>query len=357
MSSEAIFASLSNKSTKKISPKKSIVQTTKPKKIKETKPKTQNSKKKKEVNEEKSPSVKNSKDSKTKKGKKALEEKNLNKSDSDFALGRLSSDENSEEEEEIVKKTKEKTQKDAKSPKEAKKQKKKEPKKVKYDEEDEETCNQDDELLCAAPDQLLEPKPLLSLNPDGTLPELPSYVNKVLREDFKHKSFRPNQAEAVLRIICGLSTLVVLSTGYGKSLIYQMAARLYAKRYPGSTVLVVSPLISLMQDQLHNISKCLKAAVCDSQLDEKEFESLVHDLNDGKINILFMSPEAIMNKKIRTIPRLAFVCIDEVHCLSQWSHNFRPSYLQLCRVKFNFIRQMFSYCRQKAQNLIRYLIK
>lgn len=112
-----------------------------------------------------------------------------------------------------------------------------------------------------------------------------------------------------------------------------MAAKLYIKRYPGSCVLVVSPLISLMHDQLYNLSKSLKAAVCDSQLSEKDYQKLLVDLDAGKINILYMSPEAICNKKIRNIPRLAFVCIDEIHCLSQWSHNFRPSYLQLSEVK------------------------
>jgi ATP-dependent DNA helicase Q4 len=124
----------------------------------------------------------------------------------------------------------------------------------------------------------------------------------------------------------------LLTKGFGKSLIYQMAATLYAKRYPGSVVLVVSPLISLMQDQVFNLSKSLKAAVCDSQLTDKDFQQLLADLDAGRINILFMSPEAVMRKKIRNIPRLAFVCIDEIHCLSQWSHNFRPSYLQLSEV-------------------------
>ncbi len=85
------------------------------------------------------------------------------------------------------------------------------------------------------------------------MPSLPDYVYKVLDKDFAHKSFKPHQADAVLRVCSGLSTLVVLSTGYGKSLIYQMAARLYAKKYPGAVVLVISPLISLMQDQLHNL--------------------------------------------------------------------------------------------------------
>lgn len=85
------------------------------------------------------------------------------------------------------------------------------------------------------------------------MPSLPDYVYKVLEKDFGHKSFKAHQGDAVLRICSGLSALVVLSTGYGKSLIYQMAARLYAKKYPGSVCLVISPLISLMQDQLHNL--------------------------------------------------------------------------------------------------------
>jgi ATP-dependent DNA helicase Q4 len=67
-------------------------------------------------------------------------------------------------------------------------------------------------------------------------------------------------------------------------------------------------------------------------MNDKDYQLMLQDLTNGKINILYMSPEAIMNKKIRKIPRLAFVCIDEVHCLSQWSHNFRPSYLQICQV-------------------------
>jgi ATP-dependent DNA helicase Q4 len=180
--------------------------------------------------------------------------------------------------------------------------------------------------------KLAQPEPFLSLATDGNVPKLPAFAYKILERDFGHKCFKKHQEEAIARISCGLSTLVILSTGYGKSLIYQFAAKLYANRYPGSTVLVVSPLISLMQDQLANISKSLKAAVCDSNMSEKEFHVMLDDMNNGKINILFMSPEAIINRKVKYIPRLAFVCIDEVHCLSQWSHNFRPSYLQLCQV-------------------------
>ena len=204
-------------------------------------------------------------------------------------------------------------------------------KKVKSVSDDEDEI---EEEIVSDPSQLKHPKPLFELDPEGNLPKLPKSAFKMLEKDFGYECFKPHQEEAITRIACGLSTIVVLSTGYGKSLIYQFAAKLYSKAYPGSLVLVVSPLISLMQDQLHNLSRCLKAAVCDSQMGEKEYQLLLQDLNNGKINILFMSPEAIINKKIRNLPRLAFVCIDEVHCLSQWSHNFRPSYLQLGQVMF-----------------------
>lgn len=178
------------------------------------------------------------------------------------------------------------------------------------------------------------PQPLLKHDSDGNLPEkLPDFAYKMLEKDFGHKSFRKHQEEAIIRIACGISSLVIMSTGYGKSLIYQFSAKLYAKKYPGSCVLVVSPLISLMQDQVQNLSKSLKAAMCDSQMSDKEFKQLIENLNTGNINVLFMSPEAIINRKIKYIPKLAFACIDEVHCLSQWSHNFRPSYLLLSKVR------------------------
>lgn len=133
-----------------------------------------------------------------------------------------------------------------------------------------------------------------------------------------------------------MSTLAVLSTGYGKSLIYQFCAKAYCESYADGSplVLVVSPLISLMQDQVKNLSKSLKAAVCDSQMTEREFNALRENLALGRLNLLFMSPEAILARKLRQLPRLAFACIDEVHCLSQWSHNFRPSYLLLSKVIF-----------------------
>ncbi|OXB53800.1 UNVERIFIED_CONTAM: hypothetical protein H355_012601, partial [Colinus virginianus] len=122
-------------------------------------------------------------------------------------------------------------------------------------------------------------EPLYSLGPDGKPPETPTEVLDALSE-LGYSSFRLGQEVAIMRILSGLSTLVVLPTGMGKSLCYQLPAFLYHKR-SRSIALVISPLVSLMNDQL---------------------------------------------------PPVAFVCIDEAHCVSEWSHNFRPSYLRLCKV-------------------------
>ncbi|XP_027488905.1 ATP-dependent DNA helicase Q4-like, partial [Corapipo altera] len=90
-------------------------------------------------------------------------------------------------------------------------------------------------------------EPLYSPGPDGTVPDPPAEVLEALR-DLGHSSFRPGQAAAIMRILCGLSTLVVLPTGTGKSLCYQLPALLY-HRNSGALTLVVSPLVSLMDDQ------------------------------------------------------------------------------------------------------------
>ncbi|XP_070923671.1 ATP-dependent DNA helicase Q4 isoform X2 [Macaca nemestrina] len=148
--------------------------------------------------------------------------------------------------------------------------------------------------------------PLYSLGPSGQLAETPAEVFQAL-EQLGHQAFRPGQERAVMRILSGISTLLVLPTGAGKSLCYQLPALLYARRSPCLT-LVISPLLSLMDDQV-------RAA---------------------QVHVLMLTPEALVGagglSPATQLPPVAFACIDEVHCLSQWSHNFRPCYLRVCRV-------------------------
>uniref|UniRef100_A0A3B5PVH0 DNA 3'-5' helicase n=1 Tax=Xiphophorus maculatus TaxID=8083 RepID=A0A3B5PVH0_XIPMA len=163
----------------------------------------------------------------------------------------------------------------------------------------------------------------------------PAEVFAALRE-LGYQSFRPGQEKAIMRILAGLSTLVVLSTGMGKSLCYQLPAFLYAQRSKCIT-LVISPLVSLMDDQLSGLPTKLKAACIHSNMTMKQREAV----KSGQVCVLLLSPEALVGgggsgpgclPSAQELPPVAFACIDEAHCVSEWSHNFRPCYLRLCKV-------------------------
>uniref|UniRef100_A0A4X2M3E1 DNA 3'-5' helicase n=1 Tax=Vombatus ursinus TaxID=29139 RepID=A0A4X2M3E1_VOMUR len=167
------------------------------------------------------------------------------------------------------------------------------------------------------------------------LAETPSEVFETLTQ-FGHHAFRPGQETAIMRILCGLSTLVVLPTGMGKSLCYQLPAFLYAQRSCCIT-LVVSPLVSLMDDQVSGLPLGLKAVCVHSNMTRKQRETVM----TGRAQVLLLSPEAVVGTgaggfsclpPAARLPPVAFACIDEAHCLSQWAHNFRPCYLRLCKV-------------------------
>uniref|UniRef100_A0A8B9H1W6 DNA 3'-5' helicase n=1 Tax=Astyanax mexicanus TaxID=7994 RepID=A0A8B9H1W6_ASTMX len=178
-------------------------------------------------------------------------------------------------------------------------------------------------------------EPLYEPTEDGKTQE----VYQALR-DFGYKSFRPGQEMAIMRILSGLSTLVVLSTGMGKSLCYQLPAYLYAQR-SNCITLVVSPLVSLMDDQLSGLPANLKAACIHSNMSRKQRETAIEKVKAGQVHVLLLSPEALVGgghsgsgclPPADQLPPVAFACIDEAHCVSEWSHNFRPCYLRLCKV-------------------------
>uniref|UniRef100_A0A4X2M3D7 ATP-dependent DNA helicase Q4 n=1 Tax=Vombatus ursinus TaxID=29139 RepID=A0A4X2M3D7_VOMUR len=171
------------------------------------------------------------------------------------------------------------------------------------------------------------------------LAETPSEVFETLTQ-FGHHAFRPGQETAIMRILCGLSTLVVLPTGMGKSLCYQLPAFLYAQRSCCIT-LVVSPLVSLMDDQVSGLPLGLKAVCVHSNMTRKQRETAMEKVMTGRAQVLLLSPEAVVGTgaggfsclpPAARLPPVAFACIDEAHCLSQWAHNFRPCYLRLCKV-------------------------
>uniref|UniRef100_A0AAX7SSP3 DNA 3'-5' helicase n=1 Tax=Astatotilapia calliptera TaxID=8154 RepID=A0AAX7SSP3_ASTCA len=182
-------------------------------------------------------------------------------------------------------------------------------------------------------------EPLYELTEDGKVQETHEDVYSALR-DLGYQSFRPGQEEAIMRILSGLSTLVVLSTGMGKSLCYQLPAYLYAQRSKCIT-LVISPLVSLMDDQLSGLPAKLKAACIHSNMTMKQREAAIEKVKSGQVCLLLLSPEALVGgggsgsgclPSAQELPPVAFACIDEAHCVSEWSHNFRPCYLRLCKV-------------------------
>eukprot|EP00090_Calanus_glacialis_P000787 TRINITY_DN10552_c0_g1_i1.p1 TRINITY_DN10552_c0_g1~~TRINITY_DN10552_c0_g1_i1.p1 ORF type:complete len:1436 (-),score=591.02 TRINITY_DN10552_c0_g1_i1:100-4407(-) len=154
---------------------------------------------------------------------------------------------------------------------------------------------------------------------------------------FGYEQFREGQEEAIMRILAGQSSLILLATGTGKSLIYQLPALLYGEK-SNCITLVVSPLVSLMEDQITGLPPFLKAAALHYNMTASQKEKVVQEVKSGKLHFLLVSPEAVaggggaFGSLLPNLPPIAFVCIDEAHCVSHWSHNFRPSYLRLSKI-------------------------
>jgi len=159
-------------------------------------------------------------------------------------------------------------------------------------------------------------------------------LQEALKKYFGYTSFRPHQEEIVQYALSGRDCLVLIPTGGGKSICYQLPALLMK----GVTI-VISPLISLMKDQVDALRAAgLPAAALNSSLSEDESMNVVRDCLNARVKLLYMSPENALARAqylLRDI-EISLFAIDEAHCVSQWGHDFRPDYMQLRRLREEF---------------------
>ena len=153
-------------------------------------------------------------------------------------------------------------------------------------------------------------------------------AGRILREVFGYPQFRGEQREIVAHLIGGGDALVLMPTGGGKSLCYQIPALARA----GMGV-VVSPLIALMQDQVAALQEAgVRAAALNSAMSWPEVQATERQARAGQIDVLYVAPERLLTERCLSLLddcSLALLAIDEAHCVSQWGHDFRPEYLQL----------------------------
>jgi len=161
-----------------------------------------------------------------------------------------------------------------------------------------------------------------------------SEAASLLKKHYGYEQFRPMQAEVIQCVLDKKDSLVLMPTGGGKSICFQIPALLLQ-----GLCLVVSPLISLMKDQVDALnSNDIPAAFLNSSLSFKEEEDIIFQCIQGRIKLLYLSPERLVQELKRLLPRLPInlFAIDEAHCISSWGHDFRPEYTQLKLLKEHF---------------------
>ena len=168
---------------------------------------------------------------------------------------------------------------------------------------------------------------------------LPSTVTQtpldILKNVFGHEQFRPLQKGIIDHILKGQDALIVLPTGGGKSLCYQLPALIF----DGVTV-VVSPLISLMQDQVTQLeNRGIRAAFLNHTVRDVEYVATMKGVRQNEIKLLYLAPETLVRPEILVMldeADIACLAIDEAHCISEWGHDFRPEYRQLVSIRERF---------------------
>ncbi|MCA9930131.1 MAG: RecQ family ATP-dependent DNA helicase [Anaerolineales bacterium] len=153
-----------------------------------------------------------------------------------------------------------------------------------------------------------------------------------LQQRFKLAAFRPGQAAAIQHILAGDHTLVVMPTGSGKSLVYQLASL-----HQTGITLVISPLIALMQDQVNRLNQCgIPATFVNSSLPPDEQAKRQHQISQGQYELVYVAPERLRHVAFQGVLRqthISLLAVDEAHCISEWGHDFRPDYRRIAAIR------------------------
>ena len=157
-------------------------------------------------------------------------------------------------------------------------------------------------------------------------------IKSILKKYWGYQDFRGSQEEIIKSVLNGDDILAIMPTGGGKSICYQVPALSSQK-----TTLVISPLVALMKDQVDNLlSKGIKAAAIHSGMRQQEIDIALDNAIYNPLDLLYVSPERLQNhlfqERVKKIP-IGMVAVDEAHCISQWGHDFRPSYLEISKIR------------------------
>ena len=165
-------------------------------------------------------------------------------------------------------------------------------------------------------------------------------AQEILKKYWGHNTFRPLQADIINAVLAHKDTVALLPTGGGKSICYQIPALLNK-----GMCLVISPLVSLMNDQVNRLqSMGIQALALHAGLDKEEMKAAQDALLEGTIKILYVSPERIQTasfKELLLALPVDLIAVDEAHCISQWGYDFRPEYLAIKSLRYTFPKATF----------------